>query len=79
AAKLNMLISPETAETIPRLATLLKDIPPARLFEESLKLFQAGNGFETYQKLREYNLFHPLFPNITRYLTEKGDSANERN
>ena len=33
AAKLGMRISPETAEPIPRLATLLNDIPPARLFE----------------------------------------------
>ncbi len=78
AAKLNMRISPETAEPIPRLATLLNDIPPARLFEESLKLLQAGNGFETYQQLREYNLFQPLFPTITRYFTENGDSAMER-
>ncbi|MBR7315226.1 polynucleotide adenylyltransferase, partial [Klebsiella pneumoniae] len=33
AAKLNMRISPETAEPIPRLATLINDVPPARLFE----------------------------------------------
>ncbi|EAA1791401.1 polynucleotide adenylyltransferase PcnB [Salmonella enterica] len=78
AAKLNMRISPETAEPIPRLATLLNDIPPARLFEESLKLLQAGNGYETYQQLREYHLFQPLFPTITRYFTENGDSAMER-
>lgn len=78
AAKLNMHISPETAEPIPRLATLLNDIPPARLFEESLKLLQAGNGYETYQQLREYHLFQPLFPTITRYFTENGDSAMER-
>ena len=51
AAKLGMRISPETAEPIPRLATLLNDIPPARLFEESLKLLQAGYGYETYKLL----------------------------
>ena len=28
-AKLNMQISPETAEPIPRLATLINDVPPA--------------------------------------------------
>ncbi|MGK8146411.1 polynucleotide adenylyltransferase PcnB [Enterobacter hormaechei] len=78
AAKLNMRISPETAEPIPRLATLINDVPPARLFEESLKLLQAGYGFETYNLLREYNLFQPLFPTITRYFTENGDSAMER-
>lgn len=78
AAKLNMRISPETAEPIPRLATLINDVPPARLFEETLKLLQAGYGFETYNLLREYNLFQPLFPTITRYFTENGDSPMER-
>ncbi|MCL6744041.1 MULTISPECIES: polynucleotide adenylyltransferase PcnB [Kosakonia] len=78
AAKLNMRISEETAEPIPRLATLINDVPPARLFEESLKLLQAGYGYETYRLLREYGLFQPLFPSITRYFTEKGDSPMER-
>ncbi len=73
-----MRISPETAEPIPRLATLLNDIPPARLFEESLKLLQAGYGYETYKLLCEYHLFQPLFPTITRYFTENGDSPMER-
>ena len=78
AAKLDMRISPETAEPIPRLATLLNDVPPARLFEESLKLLQAGHGFATYKLLCEYNLFQPLFPTISRYFTEQGDSPMER-
>ncbi|WP_231828377.1 polynucleotide adenylyltransferase PcnB [Pseudocitrobacter corydidari] len=78
AAKLSMRISEETAEPIPRLATLINDVPPARLFEESLKLLQAGYGYDTYKLLREYNLFQPLFPTITRYFTEEGDSAMER-
>lgn len=78
AAKLSMRISEETAEPIPRLATLINDVPPARLFEESLKLLQAGYGYDTYKLLREYNLFQPLFPTITRYFTEDGDSAMER-
>ncbi|MDY0887769.1 polynucleotide adenylyltransferase PcnB [Kosakonia sp. CFBP8986] len=78
AAKLGMQISEETAEPIPRLATLINDVPPARLFEESLKLLQAGYGYETYQLLREYGLFQPLFPIITRCFTEHGDSPMER-
>jgi len=77
AAKLNMTISPESGEPIPRLATLINDVPPARLFEESLKLLQAGHGYETYELLREYQLFQPLFPIITRYFTEQGDSPME--
>ncbi|SCB78843.1 poly(A) polymerase [Kosakonia oryziphila] len=77
AAKLGMRISEETSEPIPRLATLINDVPPARLFEESLKLLQAGYGYDTYRLLREYGLFQPLFPTITRYFTEKGDSPME--
>lgn len=78
AAKLNMQISAETAEPIPRLATLINDVPPARLFEEVLKLLQAGYGYETYKLLRENSLFQPLFPSIVRYFTESGDSPMER-
>ncbi len=78
AAKLGMRISPETAEPIPRLASLLHDIPPARLFEESLKLLQAGYGYPTYQLLCEYQLFQPLFPLISRYFTANGESTMER-
>lgn len=78
AAKLDMKISPETAEPIPRLATLLQEIPPARLFEESLKLLQSGYGHQTYLKLCEYQLFQPLFPLIASQFTEQGDSPMER-
>ena len=78
AAKLDMRVAAETAEPIPRLATLLRDIPAARLFEEALKLLQAGHGYQTYLRLREYQLFQPLFPIITRNFTEQGDSHMER-
>ncbi len=78
AAKLNMTISPETAQPIPQLASLLYAIPPARLFEESLKLLQAGYGYITYTKLCEYQLFQPLFPIIARHFTENKQSCTER-
>lgn len=78
AAKLNMTISDETAEPIPRLAKLLHCIPPARLFEEALKLLQAGYGEPTYRMLCEYQLFQPLFPLISRNFTEHGDSYMEQ-
>ncbi len=78
AAKLGMGIADDTREPIPRLATLLYDIPPARLFEEILKLFQTGHGYSTYLKLCKYQLFQPLFPIITQYFTESGDSHMEQ-
>lgn len=78
AAKLDMTISPETAEPIPRLAPLLHDIPAARLFEEALKLLQAGYGYPTYRLLCQYQLFQPLFPIISDHFTAGGDSNLEK-
>ncbi|PLK58707.1 polynucleotide adenylyltransferase [Candidatus Palibaumannia cicadellinicola] len=77
AAKLNMTISEETANPIIKLATLLANIPPARLFDEALKLLQAGYGEPTYRLLCKYQLFKSLFPLISRKFTEYGDSYME--
>ena len=74
AAKLDMRINPETAEPIKRLASLLQSIPSARLFEETLKLFLNGQGLLTYKIMREYGLFQPLFPLVSKYLNEDGNS-----
>jgi poly(A) polymerase len=62
AAKLGFDIEPDTEAPIRELAPLLTHIPPARLFEEVLKLFSAGFGEATYDLLSEYNLLAPLFP-----------------
>ncbi|MGB1091380.1 MAG: polynucleotide adenylyltransferase PcnB [Oceanobacter sp.] len=61
-AKLDFSLSAETAAPIPLLAPLLEQISPARLFDESLKLFLAGNAEKTLHLLRDYELFSPLFP-----------------
>ncbi|WP_323083871.1 polynucleotide adenylyltransferase PcnB [Providencia alcalifaciens] len=78
ACKLNMRIEPNTAEPIHRLAPLLREIPSARLFEESLKLLQAGYGYTTYKMLNQYHLFEQLFPVIASRFTENGDSPMEK-
>lgn len=62
AAKLDFTIEPKTEQPIFKLAKLLRDIPPARLFDEALKMLQSGHGLETYQLLRHYHLFQELFP-----------------
>ncbi|PVX40628.1 poly(A) polymerase [Pasteurella langaaensis DSM 22999] len=77
-AKLDMFLEKPSAEPIYELAPLLRNIPPARLFDESLKLLQAGFGVKTYQLLREYGLFEQLFPTLMPFFTEKGDSFAER-
>ncbi|WP_420849249.1 polynucleotide adenylyltransferase PcnB [Photobacterium lutimaris] len=77
AAKLDMTIEPATAGPIKQLSTLLQDIPAARLFEESLKLLQSGDGLATYKLLREYNLFQQLFPLLSEHFTEDHSSQTE--
>ena len=77
-AKLDMFLEKPSEQPIRELAPLLKNIPPARLFDESLKLLQSGNGVKTYKLLRQYGLFEQLFPSLTPYFTEKEDSLAER-
>lgn len=62
AAKLDFHLDPATEAPIAEAAPLLLQIPPARLFDEVLKLFMAGHGVETFRLLRHYGLFAMLFP-----------------
>ncbi len=77
-AKLEMFLEKPSEKPIRELAHLLKNIPAARLFDESLKLLQTGFGVKTYQLLREYGLFEQLFPALIPFFTEKEDSFAER-
>ena len=43
-AKLGFSIDPATAAPIGSLRELLAGVPPARLFDETLKLFLSGHG-----------------------------------
>ena len=62
AAKLGFDIEPSTAAPIKKLGKLLHEIPPARLFDECLKLFMNGHALATFHLLREFDLFGKLFP-----------------
>jgi poly(A) polymerase len=62
AAKLDFSIEPQTEAPIARLANLLDGVPPARLFDECLKLFLSGFGAKSYRLLKQYGLFEHLFP-----------------
>jgi poly(A) polymerase len=62
AAKLDFSIDPATEQPIPGLSFLLDGVPPARLFDEVLKLFLSGFGAKSYRLLRQYGLFEHLFP-----------------
>jgi poly(A) polymerase len=62
AAKLDFSIEGNTEAPIKRLAYLLDGVPPARLFDEVLKLFLSGFGAKAYRLLQQYGLFEHLFP-----------------
>jgi poly(A) polymerase len=74
AAKLGLKIDPKTEEPIRRLAQLLETVPPARMFEEVLKLFHGGHALDTYEQLRHYGLFQYLFPEAEESLA--GEEEN---
>lgn len=70
AVKLGFNVHPDTEKPIPGLAHLLDDIPPARLFEEFLKLFLSGYAVQSFERLRHYGLFAYLFPQTEACLAE---------
>ena len=68
AAKLDFEIDPAASEAIHDWGHLLADIPPARLYDEILKMFHSGHALRAYELLREYHLLQYLFPSLDRYL-----------
>lgn len=62
AAKLDFQIEPKTEMPLRELAPLLQHVPPARLFDEVLKLFHSGKAMRTLELLIHYQLFEQLFP-----------------
>ncbi len=62
AANLGFNIDPQTADPIREYGPQLLQVPPARMFEEVLKLFQGGYAVQTYELLRTHGLFRFLFP-----------------
>ena len=70
ATKLDMEIHADTKAPIKSLAPLMANIPPARLFEEFLKLFMSGKAVENFQQLRDYSLFQYFFPAVDQQLNQ---------
>ncbi|SHI22739.1 polynucleotide adenylyltransferase PcnB [Ferrimonas marina] len=78
ATKLGFTLEKQTAKPIPRLAPLMGTIPPARLFEETLKLLMSGKGLENFRMLREYGLWEPMFPLQEAQLKRSPGGKEER-
>ena len=62
AVKLNCSIAPTTAKPITEHAALIKNVPPARLFDEVQKLLLSGHANATLAALRKHGLAEGLLP-----------------
>ena len=70
AAKLDFKIDRSVKKAIKHSVELLRNVPPARLFDEFLKMFQGGHALQTFRQLREYKLFRELFPETDQFLDQ---------
>ena len=61
AAKLGLELHPATAAAIAPARDMLTAVPPARLFDEFIKLFLQGHGERTFDKLCQHGLVEILF------------------
>jgi poly(A) polymerase len=61
-AKLGLTLDPATRAPIRSLAPLMERVPPARLFDEMLKLLLSGHASACLRELREVGLHKGLLP-----------------
>ncbi len=77
-AKLGFSLDGETGTLIPELRSLLGSVPPARLFDETLKLFLTGHGVMSLAVLRRHGLLGELLPTVASYLDRYPEGAVSR-
>ncbi len=77
AAKLDFVMERQTHDLIFELKNLLDDIPVARLFDETIKLFQGGYGLKCFRLLRDYHLFSLLFPMTEAVICSEGNEKSD--
>ncbi len=74
AAKLDLRIDAAAMAPFAALGPLLIEAAPARLFDESLKMFLGGHGVKSFHVLEQCGLLKFLFPATARALA-RGDQA----
>ena len=75
SAKLDFSIARQSERPIHELAELLRDVPAARLYDETIKLFHAGHAAGSFERLRELGLLEYLFPHTDRTLGTESNGA----
>jgi poly(A) polymerase len=77
-AKLGFTLDGETGTAIRELKELLGSVPPARLFDETLKLFLTGHGAMSLVVLQRHGLLAELLPTVASYLERHPDGPVAR-
>ncbi len=73
AAKLDFSIDDPSEAPLWDLGHLLKDVPPARLYDEIIKIFLTGRAVESFRLLEHYRLLGHLFPALAAELATSAD------
>jgi poly(A) polymerase len=74
AAKLDFTLHPDTEAPLHRLAYMLDSVPPARLFDETAKLFLAGSAVASFDVLTSLGLLPHLMPDVAKAVAEAPDA-----
>ncbi|MGH8530906.1 MAG: polynucleotide adenylyltransferase PcnB [Nevskiales bacterium] len=76
AAKLHLSIDPATEAPLYQLGHLLAEVPPARLFDECLKIFFGSTAHWAFAGLRQFGLLRHMFPQVEARLAESGANGD---
>lgn len=74
SVKLGFQLEEATEKALFVATDFLKNVPAARLYDETLKLFLSGQALQTFEMLRHYGLFAVLFPQTEQCLTHEKNS-----
>jgi poly(A) polymerase len=77
AGKLDFRLTTESEQPIYKLACLLHDVSPARLFDEVFKLFHMGDSSNIFPLMDRLGLFKVLFPLTAKSLQRNPHETRE--
>jgi poly(A) polymerase len=75
--KLHFQLDAGAVEPIKGLAPLLREIPPARLFDEVLKLLMCTDAVENFRALHWFGLWAELFPDVEAEMHRSHDATRK--